>query len=195
MNKLIQLITEEEKKYVKKVVLSKGETLFYENDRCENIGIVDKGEVRIVSYQENGQEIVYNIISKGMMFGNNLIFSTEPFYRGDVVANEISEVYLINKQDLKTILKENEQFLEEYLRMQSDFGKSLNLRIKILTFNNAEDRILFLLNVNNDNLKIKSISDLAKTLNLTREATSRSLHKLEKSGVIIIEGKIIKKKK
>lgn len=193
MNKLTDLLTNEEKNRLKIVHLHKNEILYSEGDQCQNIGLVFVGELKIVSYLEDGTEILYNIIKKQQMFGNNLIFSSDPTFRGDVIANEESYLYLIPRDKLLELLKENQEFLIGYLNAQSDFGKSLNLNIKLLTLNNAKERILYYLKTNQDKIEFKSITDLAKRLFLTREVLSRTLHNLEREHVISIKDKTITK--
>lgn len=192
MKNILKTLTNEEKEYIKMVAVKKGESLFLEDDLCTQIGIVIKGEIRIVSYLKDGKEIVYNVLDEGGVFGNNLIFSSNPFFRGDVIAYKDSAVYLINKETLIELLQTNEEFLIAYLNMQSDFGKSLNLKIKLLTFNNAEDRFMYYMQINKNQIRYKTISDLAKALFLSREVLSRLIHKLEKNGQIKISDKTIK---
>ena len=176
-----------------KIIFS-NEILFRENELCENIGIVISGEIRIISYLESGKEIIYNELTANQVFGNNLIFSSDPVYKGDVVAKSNAEICLINKENLVELFFKNEDFLRAYLKIQSDFGKQLNSRIKLLTYNNAYDRFEYYMTINKGIIRYKSISDLAKTLNLTREALSRLIHKLEKDGKIILGHKTIKNK-
>ena len=191
MEKLTNLLTDDEKRRLKIVHLQKNEILFSEGDQCQNIGLVFKGELKIVSYLEDGKEIVYNIMKEYQMFGNNLIFSSDPTFRGDVIANSESYLYLIPKEQLLETLRENQEFLIGYLNAQSDFGKSLNLNIKLLTLNYAKERILYFLKTNQDKIEYKSITDLAKRLFLTREVLSRTLHNLEREHVISIKDKTI----
>ena len=191
MEKITNLLTDDEKRRLKIVHLQKNEILFSEGDQCQNIGLVFKGELKIVSYLEDGKEIVYNIIKENQMFGNNLIFSSDPTFRGDVIANSESYLYLIPKEKLLEILRGNQEFLIGYLNAQSDFGKSLNLNIKLLTLNYAKERILYFLKTNQDKIEFKSITDLAKRLFLTREVLSRTLHNLEREHVISIKNKTI----
>ena len=191
MEKLTHLLTDDEKRRLKIVHLHKNEILFNEGDQCLNIGLVFRGELKIVSYLENGVEIIYNIIKEQQMFGNNLIFSSDPTFRGDVIANTESYLYLIPKERLLELLRENQEFLIGYLNAQSDFGKSLNLNIKLLTLNNAKERVLYYLKTNKDKIDFKSITDLAKQLFLTREVLSRTLHNLEREHIISIKDKTI----
>ena len=190
---ILETLSEKELNNIKLIKLKKDEILFMEDDVCNSVGIVKKGELKIVSYLENGTEVIYNVLSKSNIFGNNLIFSSEPIYRGDVVAKEETEVYLVDKATLVSILIDNEKFLLAYLQAQSDFGKQMNLNIKLLTFNNAKDRILYYLDINKNKIAFKSVADLANKLFLTREATSRELHKLEKDKIIVISAHRITK--
>ena len=191
MHILLDLLTNEEIKKMKMVVIKKGETIFFEHERCTQIGLIKKGEIRIVSYLEDGREILYNVLQDGDMFGNNLIFSNDQRYRGDVVAFKDTKLYLITKEELLTILESNKEFLNTYLTTQAENSKALNLKIKLLTFNNAEDRLLYYLQISKSKIRYRSISDLAKTLFLTRESLSRLIHKLEKENVIYIKDKTI----
>lgn len=181
---ILEKLTKNELENIKKVHLNKGEILFSEGDKCLHLGIVKKGEMKIVSYLEDGKDVIYNVLTANQVFGINLIFSSDPFYRGDVVANKDSDVYIIEKDKLVKILQNNQDFLLAYLEEQSNFGKQLNLNIKLLTFKKAEDRIIYFLNINKNKVAYKSITDLANKLFLSREATSRELSRLEAAGII-----------
>ena len=184
---IIDLLTNEEKKKVKFISFKEGETLFYENDTCSSLGIVVQGELKISSFTFEGNEIIYNRLLVGSIFGNNLLFSTDNKYRGDVKAVRSGTLALINKDNLVNILMNNEQFLLKYLSIHSEFTKSLNTKIKLLTFMNAKERFLYYLFINDNHIKYQSVTSLAKSLYLSREATSRLLSSL------VEEGKIIKK--
>ena len=190
MEKIIKLIKNSGVKYLELDVKNR-ETLFFEGDECRKIGIVISGRLSIVSYYSDGKEVIYNILEKGEMFGNNLIFSSEPFYRGDVVADEESKVLLIDKEEFLKAISSNKEILELFLREQSDFSKSLNLKIKLLTIDSAKERILYYLTINKNVITYKSITKLAKALYLSREVVSRTIYKLEKEGLIEIKDKRI----
>ena len=192
MNEILKILEEKSsasssKKYRKGVVL------FYENNECTSVGVVKSGRIAIKSFLSSGKEVVYNELGKGEMFGNNLLFSSLPFYRGDVVAEEDSEIYLLNKDEFLSLMQNNQAFLNEYLRWQSDFSKLQNLRIKLLTMSKAEERLEYYLTINNGKIKIKSITELAKTLYLTRESLSRTIAEMSKSNQIKYANKTIVK--
>ena len=180
MKNILDLLKPEEIKEIKYVSLEKEQILFNENDTCEHVSIVIKGEIEIVSYAFNGKEIVYNQLSEGMIFGNNLLFSSDPHYKGAVIAKKASKVALISKKSLLTLLKSNEEFAINYLRYQSDMGKELNEKIKLLSLSNAEERLLYFLYQRGGSYRFKNVTQFAKRIFLQRETLSRLLTKLEK---------------
>ena len=185
---IIDLLTEQEKNYLIYKSFKEDEVLFYENDVCNTLGVVIEGELKISSFTFEGNEIIYNELVRGSVFGNNLLFSKDNRYKGDIRATSKGKVAIIKKDNLVKLLTGNEKFLKEYLSIQSDFARSLNSKIKLLSFINAKERLLYYLFINNNHVKYKSITGLSKNLYLTREATSRLISTLVK------ENKIIKKK-
>ena len=185
-------LNEEENRLCQVRKLSKGETLFHENDECFQIGIVKKGKLIITSFPENGRQIIYNRLEKDEMFGNNLIFSSSPFYKGDVIALENSEIILIGKEVLIFLLQKNRRFLIEYLRLQADDGKNLHSRIRFLSIDSASERFLAYMHEHGGTVTIATVSALADELSLSRETLSRLLSSLQAAKSIIRDGKTIR---
>lgn len=176
---------------IKTVRLKKGQTLFHENDKCECIGIIESGTIIITSYHDDGNQVVFNQLKENEIFGNNLVFSSSPYYKGDVVCLTDVNVSLIYRHDLIKLLMSNEEFLTEYLKIQSNFGKSLNSKIKLLSFDSAFDRLMFFLSENNGCYRYSSVTELASMLGVKRETLSRLLSRLVKDEVIYISNKTI----
>ena len=187
---LFELLSQEEIKGLPLKSYKKGTIIYEENDRCESICIVKEGLINIVSYSESGTEIIYNEIFKGGMFGHNLIFSDEPFYKGHVLCKEDSQLLFINREKMVKLLQNNPQFLESYLTIQANFTKKLNGTIKLLSLSSAEERFLYFMK-KRKRVTFSSITSLANNLYLSREALSRLISKLVKEGKIIKKGKTI----
>ena len=190
MKNILQLLKKHEN-MLERQSYKKGETLFIEGDECTRIGIVNYGEISIKSFFSNGKEVVYNSLHQGQMFGNNLIFSSNPHYRGDVVAESDCDVFFINKELLMNILQSDTEFLKQYLTEQSDFSKTLNLKIKLLTIPVAQDRLIYYLTINKGKIYYKSVTKLADELYLARESLSRTIKKLKENKVIKVDQKTI----
>ncbi|MBQ1346740.1 MAG: Crp/Fnr family transcriptional regulator [Erysipelotrichaceae bacterium] len=189
---IIALLNEKEKERLIYKELRKGETLFYENDCCGEIGIVKYGKLLITSYPENGNPIIYNRLKEDDMFGNNLLFSSQPFYKGDVIAESDSGIILIKKDVLIGFLEENTDFLLAYLQIQADSGKRLHSRIRLLSIDSAQERFITYLRENGNKITYSSVSDLADDLFIRRETLSRLLSKLIKNKVVIKDGKTVR---
>lgn len=177
---ILDLLTSKEKESIKFNEVEKNKTLFYEGDLCSSVVLVLDGEIVIKSGTFKGKEIVYNTIHQNEVFGNNLIFSKRPFYKGDVVCTKNTRIAVILKQNLIQLIQSNKNFLLEYLSIQSDFGKSLNNTIKILSCSNAEERLDMYFYQNENQIKYTTITNLANKLGLERETLSRLISKLEK---------------
>lgn len=183
--KLIDCLSAEEKKLCKPITLKKDESCFHEGEECTSIGIVLEGEISIVSFSYEGEEIVYNSLREGEVFGNNLLFSEDPRYKGDVYSKEEgTRIALISKNDLLPLLRSNAAFLESYLSIQSNNAKRLTSKVKLLSFAKLKDRLSYLLYQNGGSLKYKSITALSKELATDRETLSRLVSKMEKEGRI-----------
>ena len=195
---LLNVLSKKEHQMVKGYQIAKGNTIYHEGDYCENVGIVISGKVDIVSYSFEGKEQVINSLKSGEVFGNNLLFSSEPVYRGNVIAKEKSVVAFINKENLVYLLQNNKEFLNLYLQAQSDKAKALTARIQLLSFTNAEERLFYYASKNNNQIIFKNVTALAATIGVQRETLSRLLTSLIKRHLIKKEkGKItvLKKKR
>jgi CRP-like cAMP-binding protein len=188
---LLQVLTKKEHKLVKGYQVTKNSVINHEGDLCENVGVIISGKVDIVSYSFQGKEQILNSLKAGDIFGNNLIFSSEPIYRGDVIAKEKCVIAFINKENLIYLLQNNQEFLTLYLKAQSDFGKSLNARIQLLSFTNAEERLVYYASKNDNVITFKNVTTLAAQIGIQRETLSRLLTSLVKRHLIKKEkGKI-----
>ncbi len=195
---LLNVLNKEEHKLVKGYQVAKNNVIFHEGDVCETIGIIISGKVDIISYSFEGKELLINSLKAGEIFGNNLIFSSEPVYRGDVIAQEKSVIAIINKENLVYLLQNNKDFLYLYLKAQSDKAKLLTSRIQLLSLVNAEERLFYYASKNDNVITYKNVTTLAATIGVQRETLSRLLTSLIKRHLIKKEkGKItvLKKKR
>ena len=93
MSNILTKLKKEELQYFIVKTLEKDNIIFNEGDFCDCVGIVESGEIEIVSYSYSGKEIVFTRLTPGMIFGNNLAFSSDPCFKGNVIAAKKSKVY------------------------------------------------------------------------------------------------------
>ena len=185
---LLNVLSKKEHQMVKGYQIAKGNIIFHEGDVCESIGIIISGKIDIVSYSVQGKELLINSLKAGDIFGNTLLFSSSPIYKGDVIAKEKCVVAFINKENLVYLLQNNSEFLDLYLQAQSDKAKLLTARIQLLSFPNAEERLFYYASRNHSIIEFKNVTTLAATLGVQRETLSRLLTNL-------VERHLIKKEK
>lgn len=195
MKNLIELLNDNEKnEFLEYKKYKKNEIIFSEGLKCNYIGIIIEGSVLISTITYNNKEETINLLNKNKVFGNNLIFSSSPFYLGNVISYTNTYICFINKDNLMKLLNTNKLFLNEYLRILSDqvlFEKNNN---KILVHKNVRDRILYYINITHKTkgqVKIKSIAELARILSLPRPSVSREIYKLINENIIKYNNKII----
>ena len=181
---ILSYLSKEEQKLLVVKTFRKNEIIFNEGEICNSIAILVDGRVEIISYSFSGKEVIFNVVEKNQIFGNNLLFSSDPTYKGNVMAVVKSTIVFINKENLISLLSNNESFLKEYLKIQSDFGKHLNAQIKLFSIDSALERFKYYLFINKGEINFKSITSLANELNLKRETLSRLISRLEKENVI-----------
>jgi len=188
---LIDLLDFDERKFVKVVHYKKGTNVFFEDEKCESLGFVNLGKLEISSILKDGRKVIYNTLRMDDIFGGNLIFSSDPTYKGDVIALTDCVILFIAKNDLEKILQNNTKFLEGFLKHQSDFAKALNFKIKLLSIESAKERILYYLQYCGGRKRIESVTRLSEEISLSREATSRTLSKLIDDNKIEKKGKYL----
>lgn len=191
MKTFVTILTSENKE---PKIFPKNAKLFGEGERCNYVGIVISGHLRIVSSSLEGKELIYKDLHENGIFGQNLLFSNDPFYRGDVISVDDSKVLLLNRDEFLSLMKNNADFLETYLWYQSEESKKLNQTIKTFSLQTAEEKLMYFIKLHHGEIKIKNVTELSKRLNITREATSRIIHKLIRNGTITISNNIIKSK-
>ena len=97
---ILDTLTKEEQELLTLHSYTKDEVIFYENEECFYVGYVLKGEINIISHSYLGSAVLFNVVKEDEMFGNNLIFSSNPRYKGDVIASKDTTLYFIKKSSL-----------------------------------------------------------------------------------------------
>ena len=192
--KFSDIFTEEDRRLWTPHTFAKGETIFMEGQVCEHVGFLERGELLIASSSFEGNELICSTILPGGFFGNNLLFSADRRYKGNVIARAKSRLWLINEKNLIILLARNQRFLRFFLGPQAEKMKVLSARIKLLSFVKLKERLLFALFANNGVLPFHTVASLAAELGAERETLSRLLSRMDEDGEIErLPDRIIKK--
>lgn len=179
------------------ITYNKNQIIFSEGDKCTKIGIIIEGEIKISTITHLEKEETFTIVKKGDIFGNSLIFSSSPYYLGDIIATQKTTICFINKDDLIKELSNDPILLESYINTISDKAIRIKQQNKLLAHKNIRDRILYYFTLQSKKqdstiIKLPSITKLSTELSLPRPSVSRELSKMEDDKLIIRKLKFCK---
>ena len=177
----------------------RNQLIYSEGDKCSKIGIIIEGEIKISTITHLEKEETFTIVKKGDIFGNSLIFSSSPYYLGNIIANQKTTICFIDKNSLILELSSNPTLLESYINIISDKTIRIKQQNKLFAHKNIRDRILYYFVMlskqqNTNIIKLPTITKLANELSLPRPSVSRELSNMENDGLIIRKQKYCKLK-
>lgn len=186
MKLLTYLTNEQLNQYIKYREYKSNQIVFDEQSFCDYLGIIIEGEILIKTYTYYGKEEIINLVQENDLFGQFLLFSSQPLYLGTGIANRKTKIAVIKKAALMKLFSENQAFLEAYLNQICSESLKIKQQAKLLAHKNIRDRIMyyFKLYQKNQIITIKSVTDFANILSIPRPSLSRELIKMEQEGLI-----------
>jgi len=170
--------------------------VYQENDLCDRIGLIQKGQLQLVHYTCNGEERVLATLNENDFFGDFLINSFHPYYPGNLVAVKETKISFLDKESMNHLIKENEEFRQYYLSQLSEKALKLNYHNKILMQCSLREKITMWLDHESierqtNTIPIESKETLANYFNVARPSLSRELSEMKKAGLIDYNRKTI----
>lgn len=176
---------------------SKGSVIYEPGMKPRFVYFIKKGEVRMVTVNEEGKEFIQGIFKAGQYFGEPALLADRP-YLAYTIVNKHAEIILVSKIDFLNLLKEDADFSMNLITVLSNrlFYKSMML--EELASEKAEHRLETILNYlfsdieTGESLKITR-QDLADMTGLRVETVIRGVKLLADKGFLNLRrGKIIK---
>lgn len=184
--KILANLTENQLSLFKRIKVEKNTILYYEGDMCVETCYLISGKIKISTLSIDGNEVILSIINENDFLGNALVFSSKPYYLGDVTCLEDCELMIIKKNDLLKLFSENINFLEKYFEIISNKTIKLNLQNKMLGHKKIRNRIVSFLEMNGGSYK-KNISEIARLIIIPRPSVSREISRMLDDKVIEIK--------
>ncbi|MDH5602793.1 MAG: Crp/Fnr family transcriptional regulator [Cyclobacteriaceae bacterium] len=101
----------------------KDDVIYYQLDKDQKIYLVSKGTVRLVKYDNEGNEIVIIILKKGEIFGEKALLGIEERQEYALANSNDTMLCPLSTEAMYTLMRDNQQF-ELYIR------KLIGLRLK-----------------------------------------------------------------
>lgn len=173
---------------------AKNQFVLFEEDTAKYMYIVYSGKVRVVKTNEDGKEQIISIHKKNDFFGEMALLDgkTSP---ATVIAYEEALIGLLSKSDFERYVLNNEATRNKIIGLLCDRLRDSWAMIKILSFDNAEHRVMAVLDRLRDlygvvddrgtiiNIKLTH-QQIASYASVARETVTRILNKFEKAEII-----------
>jgi len=196
-----EALTEVERIIVKKCY-SKDQVVLFEEETTSYMYLVYSGKVRVVQLNEEGREQIITIHKKNEFFGEMSLLDgkTAP---ATVIAHEDSVIGLLSKEDFDRHLLSQDEVRQKILGLLCERLRESWAMIKILSFDNAEQRVMAVLSrlqelygVADDRGALINVrlthQQMASYASVARETVTRVLSRLEKeAAILVLEGKTI----
>jgi CRP/FNR family transcriptional regulator len=171
---------------------SKDQIVLFEEDTANYMYLVYSGKVRVVKLNEEGREQIITIHKKNDFFGEMALLDgkTSP---ATVIAHEDAVIGLLSKSDFERYLLSHDTIRRKIINLLCSRLRDSWAMIKILSFDNAEHRIMAVLDDRGVIINVKlTHQQIASYASVARETVTRVLNRLEKNDVIqILESKTI----
>lgn len=177
------------------ITVTKGSTLFMQNDEAEWFYIITKGWVKLFRETLDGDEAVIDMVTTGHIFGESAIVD-DNIHSFGATAVEGCELLRFPAKMLKTAVSENHTVALAMLGTLSRHRKQQTREIESLNLQNASQRIgCFLLRLCQINdaepISLQLPYDkslIAARLGMKSETFSRALNKLRNDTSITVKG-------
>lgn len=173
----------------------KGDVIYFPDDASKAIFMVSKGKVKIVSYSEEGEEIVKAILGKGEIFGEKALLGEEKRDDYALACTEPTELCPMRLPDMYELMRQNEKFGLSVYKLIGFRIKKMERRFEALLHKDVKTRLCDFLNdlaeeygiKNNGQTIIRHFytqKDFADLIGTKRETVTRLFNELKQDGLI-----------
>ena len=174
--------------------IKKNEVVLFEEDTPNYMYVVYSGKVRVVQINEEGREQILTIHKKKDFFGEMALLDgkTSP---ATVIAMEDSEIGLLGRNDFDNFVETNGNLRKHIITVLCKELREAWMMVRIMSFDNAEQRIMGVLDRLKDmygvrdqrgviiNLKLTH-NQIACYASVSRETVTRTLNRFTKNNDI-----------
>lgn len=175
-----------------------GENIYEEGKSSVHFYMVERGVVKAHKYDSRGKEMITELYKEGDFFGD-LSFSKNSAYDEYATALEETKLYMVSKDNLRDILKNNSNISMELLQEMGNHLMGIKEQLMEIAYasvrrKTARTILLFAQKIKKNPLHSIRISrsDLAGVAGIASETLIRTLSDFKKEGLIEIEGRNVK---
>ncbi len=168
------------------VQYKKGDTIAMQGSACRSLYILCEGSVYAKMISEEGKELTLDTLSAPDVLASSFIFSTEGIFPITILANSNCSLWIVNKESILRIIKEDSLVLRNYLTVISDHSVFLSKRLNEFALQTLSSRIISYIQQNG---AIQNLQEAAFIFGVARPSLSRAILQLVNQGLLQKENK------
>lgn len=166
---------------------SAGQTVYSPTHFRRCLGVLLSGQLQVTK-----GSLTVSLLEPGELFGAAALYSDAPEFATTITAKKPSRCLLLEQDLVDRLLAEEPLVRENYLRYLTGRIRFLSGRLQSLAQSGAEGKLARYLLANGQSGRVVcSATGLAQRLGISRASLYRAFEALEKSGLILREGKAI----
>ncbi|NLR90652.1 Crp/Fnr family transcriptional regulator [Flammeovirga agarivorans] len=174
------------------LMFKKGEVIYFPEDEEQKIYLVSKGKVKLCKYNQDGEEIVKLILSKGEIFGEKILLGQQKRDEYAIAEGDNTALCLLSIEKMRNLMRDNEQFGLYIYKLIGLRIKKIERRLEILVCKDADERLIeFIKDIFDDEFSdgntVKhhySQNDISKLIGTSRETVSKLMSKYKKLDIL-----------
>jgi len=178
-------------------VYSKNSVVHLEGALCAKLEIILSGKVAVERIDQAGGLMTIAEFYSDDILGGNLLFSKNPHYQMNIMAQQSVVILEIDKELLFQLFCKNADFLRAYLEFISDHAYALGDKIKHYVNRTIRESVTGFLKheckkQNSNHIKLNTTKTaLAEKIGVQRTSLSRELDKMRRDGMILFDSESI----
>lgn len=170
----------------------RNELIFKENDDCNYIAIIKRGNIKKINSITKNIEI----LNQNDYIGLDIIFSSNKKYKDSYISESLTTLLLISLDELLLEMYKNIDVFQDILRYLSDTNLRLNEHINILRYKTVKEKLCYFLY--QEHLRVQANTfiinytknELAIFLNVERHLLSNEIINLINENIIANQNKL-----
>jgi len=170
----------------------KGECIAQQGCTVNALYILLKGSTQTEIISDSGTVLNMEIVKAPNLLAPALLFAANNRFPVDIVALEDCEIIFISKDSIVKQLSSNEEFLQGFMKFNSNRVNFLSERLKLLSTKTIKGKLAqyILARANHQNFTLdRKLTELAEYFGVTRPSLSRSLSEMIDEGIISLKRK------
>lgn len=119
----------------------KSDYIYFEQDASNKVYLIEKGKVKIGYYNENGDEIVKAILSKGELFGEKAILGERKRDEFAQSVDNSTSICPVGVDTMHNLMRDNQNFSFRIYKFIGFKLQKLERRLQLLLFKDAKTRL------------------------------------------------------